>query len=189
MATPPDFVNATPLDASSLNAVGLWKITEVAFLAQTQVDFINVFTSDYSDYRIEFQEWTATAAANQILRLRDAGGLISTNNYVSQRTETVGTTISPFGTGAIAHFSPTFVAASAGAAVGASGYVDMFQPQVSGRYTRFAGAFSRTDSTTSLYAINSTGIFNLTTVCTGFSLIRDGTATISGTVRVYGYRK
>jgi hypothetical protein len=185
----PDFSPGEVLTAAAMDSIGLWKITEVAFSAQTQVDFINVFTSDYSDYRIEFQEWTATAAANQILRLRDAGGLIATNNYVTQRTETVGATVSAFGSGAIAYFTPTFVQASATAAAGASGHIDMFQPQITGAYTRMAGAFARSDSTTSMYAVNCTGIFNLTTVCTGFSLIRDGAATISGTVRVYGYRK
>jgi hypothetical protein len=52
MATPPDFTNGTPLDASSLNAVGLWRIATTSFSNAPTVEMQNCFNADFRNYKV-----------------------------------------------------------------------------------------------------------------------------------------
>jgi hypothetical protein len=52
MATPPDFTNGTALDASSLNAVGLWRIATTSFSSAPSVEIQNCFSSDFRNYKV-----------------------------------------------------------------------------------------------------------------------------------------
>jgi hypothetical protein len=185
----PDFSVGEVLTAAAMDSVGMWKIETKTFSAQTQVDFSGVFTSDYTNYRIVFDEYSSTVSENQLFRFRDSSGVITTSNYFTNRIEQTGTTISGIPFGPSSGLFPTYAIASGTAAANTAGYMDIFQPNVSGEYTRVNGMFTRTDSTTSMTSVVMTGFFNLTTVLTGFSLLRQSTATISGTVSVYGYRK
>lgn len=184
----PVFTSGEVLTAANMNKVGMWRIQSQTFTSQIQIDFLNVFTSNFMSYRIIFDQITASAAGEFQLRVRDASGVIATNNYLTQRIEAVATTITGVGTGAVSAFLPTYTAASSTAAAGASGYIDVHRPQVND-YTRLTGKFARTNSTGDLYDQTFSGFFNLTTVLTGFSIIRPGTATISGSVSVYGFNK
>jgi hypothetical protein len=184
----PSFASGEVLTAADMNAVGMWKITTQTFSAQTQVDFTGVFTSSYTNYRIVFDEYSSTVSENQLFRFRDSGGVITTSNYFTNRIEQTGATISGIPFGPSSGLFPTYAIASGTAAANTAGYMDIFQPNVSGEYTRVNGMFTRTDSTTSLTSVMMTGFFNLTTVLTGFSLVRQSTATISGAVTVYGYK-
>jgi len=188
--TYPSFAVGDVLTESDMNAVGMWKISTTTFSAQTTVPFTDVFSSSYTNYRIVFDEWTATVSENHFLRVRDTSGILSGSNYVTQRLESNGATVTgvTVGGGASSTWFPTYLVQSSTAAAGASGYIDIFQPNVSGKYTRAAGKFTRTDSTTGVYTVEFSGLFNLTTVLTGFELVRNSTATLSGTVSVYGYR-
>jgi len=186
----PDFSPGEVLTAAAMDSIGLWKISTTTFSAQTTVPFVDVFDSSFTNYRIVFDEWTATVSENHFMRVRDSGGIISTSNYVTQRLESNGATVSgvTVGGGASSTWFPTFIVQSSTSAAGASGYIDIFQPHVSGKFTRAAGKFVRTDSTTGVFTVEFSGLFNLTTVLTGFELVRNSTATLSGTVSVYGYK-
>ena len=187
----PTFAVGDVLAANDMNAVGMWKITSQTFSAQTQVDFIGVFSSNYTNYRIVFDEWTATVSENHFLRLRDSSGVLSGVNYWTQRLESTSTTVTGInvGGGSSTTWFPVYLVQSSNAAAGASGYIDIFQPNVSGKYTRASGEFVRTDNTTNATTTQFAGIYNLTTALTGFSLVRNSTATMSGTVTVYGIQK
>jgi hypothetical protein len=52
MATPPDFTNGTPLDASSLNAVGLWRTAFTSFSSAPTVEVQNCFNADFRNYKV-----------------------------------------------------------------------------------------------------------------------------------------
>ena len=182
----PDFSQGEVLTASAMDQVGMWKITEVTFSGQTQVDFDDIFTSNYSTYRIAFDSFTSSGTINILMRLRDSGGNIASSVYTTQRLETVGSTVSAFNLGTnITEWLPFFV--GTGTAAETNGHLDIFKPNISS-YTRTEGSFVRTDSTTDCRTVTMSGLFNATTVITGFSILRSSTATISGTVRVYGYR-
>jgi hypothetical protein len=185
----PDFSPGEVLTAAAMDKVGMWLINTTSFSAQTQVDFADVFTSDYDSYRVEFHFWTATVNENHFFRLRNSGGVVSTINYRTQRLEQNGATVTGIlpGGGTSTTWFPCFIVASSTAGAGVSGYMEIYQPNKAD-YTRAVGAFSRTDSTSSNLSVQFAGFFNDTTVMTGFSLVRNSTATITGKVSVYGIR-
>jgi hypothetical protein len=185
----PSFVSGEVLRAADMNAVGMWHLNTTSFSGATQVDFTNVFTSDYDSYRVEFHFWTATVSENHFFRVRDAGGILAGGNYLTQRLEQNGATVTGVnvGGGISSTWFPTYIFQSSTAGAGVSGYMDIYQPQKPD-YTRSTGAFSRTDSTANLSSIQFAGLYNATTVLTGFSLVRNSTATMTGKVSVYGIR-
>jgi len=77
MTTPPDFVNATALDASSLNKIGLWLIGS-GTLSGTSTIASNCFTSDFTNYRLVCYVSTASGGEAYV-KLRNSGGTNSAN--------------------------------------------------------------------------------------------------------------
>jgi hypothetical protein len=171
--------------------VGLWKISAQTFTAQTQVDFANVFTSGFSSYQIVFHEYTCTVSAEMIFRLRDAGGVVSLSNYDMSRLESTGTapgdTKNAFTFVGQQNWTFSFLSASTTAGAAVSGSVNVYRPN-DAAYTRYTSQISRTDNATgTLYNVTGAGMYRATTAMTGFSLIRSGAGTISGSVAVYGW--
>jgi hypothetical protein len=185
----PDFSPGEVLTAGAMDAIGMWHLNTTSFAAATQVDFLNVFTSNYDSYRVEFHFFTATVTEEHFFRLRNTGGILSGVNYLTQRIEQTGASIGGVtpGGGLSTTWFPVYLFNSSIAGAGASGYMDIYQPNRPD-YTRATGAFARTDSTTSMTNTQFTGFYNATTVLTGFSLIRNSTATLTGKVSVYGIR-
>lgn len=167
--------------------MGLVHITTQTFSAATQVDFINVFSSLYNNYRVMFHYWTATVAENHFFRLRDASGILTGVTYITQRLEQNASTVTGLlvGGGSSTTWFPTYINAGSGGE-GVAGAMDIFSPNVA-TYTRSTGQFSRWDPTGG-YTVQFAGLYNATTQLTGFSLVRNSTATMSGKVSVYGYR-
>ena len=166
---------------------GLVHIATVSWSAATQVDFLNVFSSTYTNYRVVFDNWTATVSENHLFRVRDSGGILTGASYITQRLEQTSTTVSGVlvGGGASSAWFPTYIGTGAGAE-GVAGVMDIYQPNVAG-YTRTTGQFSRWDAAAG-YSVQFSGLYNATTVLTGFSLVRNSTATMTGKASVYGYR-
>jgi hypothetical protein len=192
MATPPVFTTGAVLTAAQMNAVGLWHLNTTTFTAQTQVDFVNVFSSDFISYRILFHEYTCTAAGEMIFRLRDAGGPINTANYDMSRLESSGTapgdTKNAFTYTASQNWTTSYIPASTTTGAGINASMDIYRPNQTA-YTRFTAQTARFDNVTgTLYNVTAVGGFRLTTAMTGFSMIRAGAGTISGIISIYGYR-
>lgn len=185
----PSFSVGEVLTASDMNAVGLWHLNTTSFSGATQVDFTNVFTAAYDSYKIVFHQWQATVGENHFLRLRNSGGVISTTDYMTNRNEQSSTTLSGVlvGGGFSTTFFPTFiVGTSFDANAQVTGYLDVMRPNQSA-FTMINGQFSRVDGSGGWNVVTA-GFYRQTTVCTGFSLIRNSTATMTGKVSVYGYR-
>jgi hypothetical protein len=185
----PDFSPGEVLTAAAMDSIGMWHLNTTSFSGATQVDFTNVFTSAYDSYRVEFHFWTATVSENHFFRLRDSGGILIGTNYLTQRLEQSGATVTGVnvGGGLSTTWFPSFIVQSSTAGAGVSGYMDIYQPQKAD-YTRATGAICRTDSTSGATSVQFAGLYNLTTVLTGFSLVRNSTATMTGKVSVYGIR-
>lgn len=172
---------------------GMQHISTQTFSAQTQVDFSDVFTSEFSSYSIVLHEYTCTQNGEMVFRLRDSGGVVATANYDMSRLESTGTAgvnpvVNPFTFVAASNWTMSFVVASGTAGAAIAGAINVYRPNDT-TYTRFTSSIIRTDNATgTLYNVTSAGSFRLTTQMTGFSLIRAGTGTITGRVSVYGYR-
>ena len=82
----PVFASGDVLNASDMNAVGLWKLSTTTFSAVSSVSINNVFTSDYVNYKIimRITASTTTGDATITMRLR-ASGTDSSANYNTQR--------------------------------------------------------------------------------------------------------
>jgi hypothetical protein len=186
----PDFSPGEVLTAAAMDSIGLWKITEVAFSAQSQVDFLNVFSSSYVSYKIVFHDYTQSSANEMNIRLRDSGGVISSSNYDMSRLESTGTapsdTKNAFTFTAASGWTLSYVPSAAGAGINST--MEIYRPNEVA-YTRFTAHTARFDNATGgLYNVTAVGGFRLTTQMTGFSLLAPGGATISGKVSVYGQR-
>lgn len=177
--------------AADANSVASYEISTQTFSAQTQVDFIGVFSSNFPTYKIIFHEYTCSAAGEMIFRLRDGSGAIATANYDMSRLESTGTapgdTKNAFTYVAQTSWTMSYLPASTTAGAGIAGTMDLYLPNEA-KYTRFTGQVQRSDNATGgIYNVTSSGMFRLTTQMTGFSLIRAGAGTITGRVSVYGW--
>ena len=164
---------------------GLTLVYSNTFSAAQTASFDNVFTSSYRDYRIVIVGTTCSATdANVFLRLRvssvDAATAYKTlrtlnaGSSVTGDTDPVGTTYyCPF---AISNASPTL----------ASSVIDVFEPQVA-TPTKFKSQFLAVSSAPSLNGNMSQGYHSTATSYDGFSLIGES-GTITGSVRIYGYK-
>jgi len=89
MATPPDFSAGQVLTAAQMNKVGMWHITTVTGGNGTSsVVVSDVFSADYTDYKITVTGGTIASAQNLRMRL----GTTATNYYG-------GYTLTPWNTG------------------------------------------------------------------------------------------
>lgn len=186
MPTPPDFSVGQYNTAAYMNAIGLWKITDVSFTNQSRVDFLNVFSSDFVSYRAEFHHVTSNSSDEVYLQLRSTSGLITSSDYLTTRIEGAGDgSLNSFysGGGYVAQWRPTFCETGSNRQV--NGYMDIFRPNESAT-TTFVGQFHRLGSLQ--YVIQSVGYFQLTTQLTGFSIGLGTAQTFSGRVSIYGYR-
>jgi hypothetical protein len=104
MATPPDFVNATPLDASSLNALGLWLVkTQTITGTPTSVNVTSCFNADFQNYVVTFSSIAITGGNGGTINYKLLIGTTPTTNSFFGNTFYIvpgasgGLTNAPFG--------------------------------------------------------------------------------------------
>jgi hypothetical protein len=176
--------SATAFGLSSGLEPGLVWLNTTSFSGVASQSVNNVFTSTYTNYRINLDNITYSTSTDTVLRLRAAGVNTTTNYigagvYLDHSSSTVNGQL----------VSSMFLGNSSGTNGKVYGYIDIFNPNVaietsasyfkpyryttgtSGAYTH-ALAFFQTDSTQ----------FD------GFTIVA-GAGTISGSVSVYGYNK
>jgi hypothetical protein len=156
----------------------------VTFSSASSVSFNGCFSSIYSNYRIIFDINTTTSAGFALLmRLRVAGSDNTTSNYHYGSTG-----------GRTSGANYSFGAASTNTWVGMQlnnnnanhGSFDILYPQATNN-TYYNGNVTGQDAT-SFYGGCVAGYFNATTSFDSLSLIVTSGA-ISGTARIYGYKK
>lgn len=158
-------------------AGGLVKITDATFSAQSAVNVNNCFTSTYENYVI-VMNGTASAGAQIRLRMRLSGTDASGANYDWQYLEAANTTISASRSTSqtsadISYFTTT-----------KSGFVlELYGPQLADRTPYFC----RTSLTLPANNHQMVGQHTLSTAYDGFSVF-PASGTITGTLRVYGFR-
>jgi hypothetical protein len=167
-------------------AGGLVKITDQSFSAASAVNVNNCFTSTYQNYRIVCD--LTNAGANNItrMRLRASGSDDANNNYVYTGYGSLlgSTTIS-----AVGATSTSFdeVSYNFSGAQDTSIVLDVVRPQTAFRTLILGMTTGQNTANNNLAARPYFGNFTNTTQFDGFSLLAS-TSTITGTVRVYGYR-
>jgi hypothetical protein len=179
MPTPPDFTNGTPLDASSLNKVGLWLIkTQAVGNNVSSVTVNDAFSADFENYRITYSGGTQSGANAMFLRL---GG--STSEYYGNLIfNDIGSA-----TILVARDNNSTQANWVGggsATIPTHASVDLFGPFLT-RFTKIRNG--QYQNATAFGTQN--GEHRVSASYTSFTLGMDSGITFSGgTVRVYGYR-
>jgi hypothetical protein len=176
----PSFSSGEVLRAADMNAVGMWLIGSTTF-TNTATPFINgCFTSDYQNYLVKVN-LTASASADVSFRMRFgtntpdggavydryayywSGGIVNFNGFNSVNGYLTDTTNSNNrGVAELNLYSPNEVAHTTTTSYGWGG------------------------SSGAVYSIINR--IETTTQYTGIELTTGGAATLSGSLRVYGYR-
>ena len=158
---------------------GLDLITSSTFSSVSTVSINNCFNSTYDNYRIVLDH-NASASIGITARLRLNGTDDSSANYTWQRIMAAATSLSTArSTGTTAYFFGDSEIASPNIAS-----VDMFKPNKA-VYTGYVG--NLTASNSGSYLVTAYGNHQVATAYDGITLIASS-GTITGTVRVYGYR-
>ncbi len=156
----------------------------VTFSGASSVSLNGCFSSTYENYVIKFSNFSFSTV-DQILnlRLRVSGADNSTSNYSLAFIRGLGTTASAGQT----HNGTAYNRLAYSSVVNASPInLEIVSPFATAR-TYFSNTSFQPASTTNNAIDVVTGFFNATTSFDGFSIYPDS-GTITGTIRVYGYK-
>lgn len=184
--TYPVFASGDVLNASDMNAVGLWLITAGSFSGVASWSVDNVFTSTYRNYRIVVHNDQVTGAAAQIIQTRlRAGGTASSASYFGQRSGYNWTTGS-INADVENNSGGWHILRSNGSGSidgeGAASF-DLYSPALAVR-TMFNG-----NAVDGSYGAGVNGYHNVATAYDGIQMsTTTGGTNMTGTYRIYGYR-
>jgi hypothetical protein len=186
MPTPPDFTNGTALDASSLNRVGLWKITSGS-LSGSSTNFVGCFSSDYDNYRVVVQSIKTNANADIRIRMLNGTTPLTNSSYVWTNfgyANGGGALITEVSAGLLSSIYTGLAIYSTG--IQGSLVFDVNTPNLV-KNTIFMGqsvSFNGSWLSKTLFGLQQDDIsFD------GFQFTTLGAPTMTGTVTIYGYRK
>lgn len=195
----PVFASGDILTAADMNAVGLWKITTgtvattggtatssnglFTFSGSTNLRINSVFSADYVNYLILAQVWgSATSFARWRLRTGNTDSDTNVYTQAGLTTTSVAAGLTAYNQNAQAQWQP-FAEYGTSEANGCVSQIIVQRP--------FQAL--RTGASAVVNNLDSAGVYNLSHVHTpatsydGFTVIPN-TGSVSGTIRVYGYR-
>jgi hypothetical protein len=170
-----DAIDATVF---GLPTAGLTLITATTFTASSTINVNSCFTSTYENYRvmISFSNLNASAVT---MRYRTATTDNSSATYVSRQWQ-----VSDASAAATRGSNATSIAIDTGNTYGAI-TLDILSPQKTMRTFSFSNSQAFASSASGI-GVTGAGMFDNTTVFDGFSIL--GSANMTGTLRVYGYK-
>lgn len=165
---------------------GLVLITSSTFSAASAVNVNNCFTSTYENYRVIIDFSAASTTLTTRMRMRVGGADSSASSYVLNQTYN-NTTTTVANSQVTGQTQWDLATVDGTVAPYLRMPFDIFGPQLT-RFTTLTGSFAQVSASTPTYFIVTNGMFfTATTSFDGFSLLTS-TGTISGSVRIYGYR-
>ncbi len=171
----------TQVDSKVGTNGGMVLVNSTDFTGSSGVNISNVFSSTYRNYRIVINYLQSTSALLNF-RFRDGSGDISTSNYTFKNASLSSVSSGVTWTNNFNGRSQNYASVSFSNANTAFVTIDVGNPNISGyKVLQVVDTDDFADT-----KIGSAG-FQSNAVCTGFSLL-PASGTITGTVRVYGYR-
>ena len=179
--TYPVFASGDVLNASEMNAVGLWLVkTQTIGTGVSSVIVSDCFTTDYDNYKIVISGGTQTSANGLLTMQLRTGGTTATTGYYNTFI------YSPYAGGVLTantnNGSGWAYMASALLNNGWSSSVDILQPRLA-TYTSIIGANARGDLGGTVQGFHG----GLTAYESAVFTVGAGTMT-GGTIKIYGYR-
>jgi hypothetical protein len=183
--TVPVFSTGEVLTASAMNSVGMW-LVKTQSISGTSTQINDCFTSDYQSYMVVVSGLTSSTVDFITARLVAGTSPDTTSNYYSSslQVQNDGTVSGIGGAAGVSYWNTGLV----GFTTAGGGTMAIFNPQSSTLATAFnsQGIDTRTNGAP---LRNGAGSFQATTSFQGLWLSTlNGGYTMSGTVRVYGYR-
>jgi hypothetical protein len=166
---------------------GLELITTASFSAVSAVNLNNIFTSTYTNYRVQIIE---NGSANTAFswRLRASGTDNTSSNYAWGINGMQYTGQSTYNESINGSLATSFKIGATGGAYQTNWSADIFNPQATAT-TTYNGIRLHPDVTSpNAYAYTSTGFTSVTTSYDGMSFF-PGSGTTTGTYWIYGYKK
>jgi hypothetical protein len=174
--TYPVFASGDVLNASDMNAVGLWLVkTQAVGTGVSSVAVTGAFSSDYDNYKVVYSGATSTGAEIR-LQLGSATSLYF--NTLLYGLSYAAPTPQGIGTNSAAIWSYV----GWGETTFANVDCDLYSPFLT-KHTTFRAPFMGDQNTG-----HNSGIHKSATSFTGFSLVSAVGTFQGGTIRVYGYR-
>ena len=180
----PVFASGDILNASDMNAVGLWKVAGASFTTVGTVNVNNVFTSSYVNYRLIVKLSASSTNQTVSMRLRASGTDSSASYYFTGLACTSSSdTVIFFARSNNATSATVMISQATGTR---SLVLDVMNPQLA-ENTYFHGSYADFNAAVN-YSVGGSHL--VATAYDGFSLFAGagGGATISGSYVVYGYR-
>jgi hypothetical protein len=171
----PDFSPGEILTAGAMDSIGLWLVKTVTIGAGvSSVPVTNAFSANYDNYKIVFENGTASTTANIAFQLTGiTSNYFQSGTYVAYSSSAV--------TGFNQNGGSSFLTAQA-TTTGYSWTLDLINPfNTELKYFQVSGLGSAT-----YYQFG--GFCNSSASATGFTLTPSGGTITGGTIRVYGYR-
>lgn len=179
----PVFASGDVLNASDMNAVGLWKITSTTFTASSSVSVESCFSANYNNYVITMAIRGSVASFAR-WRLRSGSTDATAANYFRYGYTTAynSGSISTYNAGSETSWVPS---AEYGSTSGGFGYsrIDLFGPF----QTQTTGALINVNNTDGAGSYNLNLAHTLSTSYDGFTVFPNS-GTITGTITVYGVK-
>lgn len=177
----PVFAQGDVLNASDMNAVGLWLVRSQAVgTGVSSVTVTNAFTSDYDNYLIQYVGGTFSGATDMQFYFGSspaANGYYVGQNFVNITTNVGGTS------NAVNSTLWNFVGGGDTNAC----FIQMNVYNASNTSFKF---MTYQGWSASIFMVQGSGAFTSTTPQTSFTFDPFGATTMTGgTIRVYGYRK
>ena len=180
----PDFSPGEVLTAAAMDSIGLWKITSGS-IASGDTNFVGCFTSNYNVYEIYLNNVRAGSSNPQFcFRMLSGTTVNGTNNYDTQRlfaqSASVGGTRVTQTVGRIGFMG-------AGTNQLSNYKITVINPQLA-KYTTVISTGSYADTTTLNNIEQNNTVHTLANVYDGIRILSDGSATVEGTVTIFGVR-
>ena len=176
----PVFASGDVLNASDMNAVGLWLVkTQTIGTAVSSVTVTGAFSSDYENYRIIVNGGVGSNTTDGRLTLGStATGYYATSVYTAWGSNTV------FGS---AQSNAAFFAQSIRISpTSIDGWFDLRSPNLA-KATGFSGQCVSMNTADAGF-VGVVGYLNDSTQYTAFTITPSAGTMTGGTIRVYGYR-
>ena len=176
----PVFASGDVLNASDMNAVGLWLVkTQTIGSGVSSVTVTGAFSADYDNYKITINGGSQSVSAGINLRMgTTATGYQYFGIYGATNSSAINALNSTTAT--------SIVSAGRGGANGLCLNCDVFQPNAAARTIVMSRAMDPVSNSISVWM---NGFLDDSTSYTSFTVVAELGTFTGGTIRVFGYRK
>ena len=178
----PVFASGDVLNASDMNAVGLWKIASTTFSGSPGVEMQNCFSSDYRNYLVQVSYYGSGGTNTFIQYMTGTNTKDNAATYNRYGFYFLGGVTNLTATGQTAEFVTNHGTSSSNFSMAT---MTIFSPAVSGVHTNSSNQAWAADSGLNVF-LNSNKA--ATTAYTGLYFYPATATTITGTITVYGMR-